>query len=314
MIEVRNLTKRYPGVTAIDGLDFEIPPGEIVGFLGPNGAGKSTTMKILTGYLAPTDGTATIEGLDVTRQSKDVRRLLGYLPETNPLYTEMRVREFLGFRAVLKEVPRRQRRGAVNDAVEACGLEEVADRIVGHLSKGYRQRVGLADAIVHRPQIVILDEPTIGLDPNQVRQVRALIRRLGERRTVILSTHILSEVEIMCQRVILIHRGRIRADGHYRDLIARHQVRHSVRLELRIADGRAVKERLEQVEGVGRVLWSDFGGLHRFVVEPQGREDLREPLYRLAVDRGWDLVELRPDTSVLEALFAALTQGEEAIA
>ena len=205
MIKVENLTKRYAGFTAIRDLNFEVAQGEIVGFLGPNGAGKSTTMKILTSYLPPTSGSATIAGFDIFTESLKARKHLGYLPENTPLYTDMRVSEYLRYRASLKGVSSGKIRQAVGDVLELCNLRDVERKIIGSLSKGYRQRVGLADALVHDPDLLILDEPTIGLDPNQIRQVRQLIKNLGGQRTVLISTHILPEVEIMCSRVIVIH-------------------------------------------------------------------------------------------------------------
>ncbi len=212
MIEVAGLTKRYGDVHAVRGLTFSVGRGEIVGFLGPNGAGKTTTMRMLTTYLTPTSGRAAVGGHDVLDEPLEVRRKVGYLPENVPVYAEMRVREFLTYRAKLKDVPRSKRRAAVDHVVSRCGLLDYETRVLGQLSKGYRQRVGLADALVNDPDLLILDEPTAGLDPIQVREVRGLIRELGERHTLLLSTHILSEVEAVCGRVILIARGRIAID------------------------------------------------------------------------------------------------------
>src|SRR5712691_1542535 len=209
MIEVGNLTKRYAGVTAVSNISFSVARGEVVGLLGPNGAGKSTTMRILACYLPATSGTVRVAGLDVFRQSDEVRRRIGYMPENNPLHYDLRVREYLKFRARLKGLSRKRSRERVDVVTEQCGLTDVSKRIIGHLSKGYRQRVGLADTLVHDPELIILDEPTIGLDPNQIRQVRELIKELGKHRTVLLSTHILPEVEMTCSRVIIIHRGKI---------------------------------------------------------------------------------------------------------
>src|SRR5271156_2527584 len=211
MIKVENLTKRYAGVTAIDGISFEVGKGEIVGFLGPNGAGKSTTMRILSSFMPATSGRASIAGFDVFEKSLEARTHLGYMPENVPLYTDMRVTEYLVYRAQLKGVTGRRLKERVGDVKELCGLKEVQNRIINTLSKGYRQRVGLADALVHEPDLLILDEPTIGLDPNQIRSVRELIRNLGKHHTILLSTHILSEVELTCGRVLVIHRGRIEA-------------------------------------------------------------------------------------------------------
>jgi ABC-2 type transport system ATP-binding protein len=225
LIEARGITKRYGDRLAVDDVSFEVARGEVVGFLGPNGAGKTTTMRILTGFLPPTDGTAVIDGHDMLTDPLRARRSLGYLPEVPPLYPEMDVEGYLRFVAAVKSVPRAKRRAAVERAIDRCGLTEVRRRVIGALSKGYRQRVGLAQAIVHEPPVLILDEPTVGLDPVQIREIRELIRGLampgpeGTQHTVILSTHILSEVEAICQRVILIHRGRKRLDAPIAELV-----------------------------------------------------------------------------------------------
>src|SRR5580704_9830263 len=211
MIEVSNLTKRYAGRTAVDDISFTVAPGEIVGLLGPNGAGKSTTMRVLSGFMPATSGTVRVSGLDVFHDSDEVRKRIGYMPENNPLYPDMRVREYLKFRARLKGLGWRRSRERVNTVMEQCGLTGVSRRIIGQLSKGYRQRVGLADALVHEPDLIILDEPTIGLDPNQIRSVRELIKELGRRHTILLSSHILPEVEMTCNRVLIMREGRILA-------------------------------------------------------------------------------------------------------
>src|SRR5438445_10013502 len=209
MIEVANLTKRYAGVTAVSNLSFSVARGEIVGLLGPTGAGKSTTMRILACYLPATSGTVRIAGLDVFRQSDEVRRRIGYMPENNPLHQDLRVREYLKFRARLKGLSRQRSRERADVVMEQCGLTDVGRRIIGQLSKGYRQRVGLADALVHDPELIILDEPTIGLDPSQLRAVRQLIKSLGNTHTVLISTHILPEAEMMCSRLVIIYNGKI---------------------------------------------------------------------------------------------------------
>ena len=211
MIKVEDLTKRYAGATALNGVSFEVQRGEIVGFLGPNGAGKSTTMRILTGFIPASSGRVQVAGLDVFEHSLEVRERVGYMPENNPLYTDMRVSEYLKFRAKLKRLPRSERQERIPEVMELTGIKDVSHRIIGHLSKGYRQRVGLADALLAEPDLLILDEPTIGLDPVQIRQVRQLIKDLGKRHTILLSTHILPEVEMTCNRVIIIHHGRILA-------------------------------------------------------------------------------------------------------
>jgi ABC-2 type transport system ATP-binding protein len=222
VIKADGLCKRYGGLTAIRDVSFEIAKGEVVGFLGPNGAGKTTTMRILTGYLPPTEGSAIVGGFDLARSPRDAKRVTGYLPETPPLYPEMRVRDYVSYVAALHDVPRAQRREKVEHALGACGLDSVAHRVIGTLSKGFRQRVGLAQAIVHEPAVLVLDEPTSGLDPIQIAEIRELIRRLAaeEGRTVILSTHILAEVEAICQRVLLIAYGQLRVDATLDELRA----------------------------------------------------------------------------------------------
>ena len=212
MIEVSGLVKRYGERTALDGAAFRVEKGEIVGFLGPNGAGKTTTLRILSTYLSPDEGTARVAGYDVVKAPMEVRRRLGYLPEHPPVDLEQTVREYLGFCAAIRDVPRRRRGKAIDDVVERCGLSDVATRLIGNLSKGFRQRVGLAQALVHAPEVVVLDEPTVGLDPHQIREIRQLVRSLGGDHTVLLSSHILPEVAMSCSRVVVIHRGRVAAD------------------------------------------------------------------------------------------------------
>ncbi len=219
-ILVKDITKNFGPTRAVNGVSFEIEPGEIVGFLGPNGAGKTTTLRILTCFIPATTGVARVAGHDVFTESEEVRRKIGYLPENVPLYREMRVREYLGYRAALKRVPRRDRASRIDEALERVQIADHQDRIIGHLSKGYRQRVGLADSLVHDPEVLILDEPTVGLDPNQVAEVRELVRGLAERRTVLFSTHVIPWVEAVCERVIVIHRGLVVADGRIEELTA----------------------------------------------------------------------------------------------
>ncbi len=212
MIEVQDVVKKFAGVTAVDGVSFEVPRGQVVGFLGPNGAGKSTTMRILTGFFPPTEGKVSVDGVDVLREPLEARRRMGYLPESVPLYREMRVIEYLDYRARLKGVRRPDRRRRLDEAIARCGLDGVRRKMIGHLSKGYRQRVGIADVVVHDPPVLVLDEPTVGLDPAQIRDIRELVRDLGSSRTVLLSTHIMQEVEMVCDRVLILVRGRIALD------------------------------------------------------------------------------------------------------
>lgn len=306
MIEVGRLSKRYGAVLAVDDVSFSVGRGEIVGLLGPNGAGKTTTMRILTTFLAPTTGRAALAGHDVLDEPLEVRRHVGYLPENVPLYTEMRVREFLRFRAKLKDVPRSRRKASIGRVIEACRLEEVADRILGHLSKGYRQRVGLADALVHDPEILILDEPTAGLDPLQIREVRALIRELGDKHTILLSTHIMSEVEAVCGRVIVIARGRIALD----DQLDRLQSGRTIVLEAR-GPADAIQGALETAPGVARVLLKEReNGCASFEIQARNDEDLREALAQRVAQNGWPLRRLDRKHTTLEDRFIQAVTAE----
>ena len=312
MIEVRNLTKTYPGAVALDAINFTVAKGEVCGFVGPNGAGKTTTMRILTGFMAPTDGSATVGGHDVVRHSLEVRRRVGYLPESNPLYLEMRVREYLRFRATLKGVERSRREAAVDSAVERCNLGDVSGRIIGHLSKGYRQRIGLADAIVHEPEIVILDEPTIGLDPNQVRDVRKLILDLGrEGKTVLLSTHILSEVEKVCGRVIIIVSGRIKGEGTPGEIS--HKLTATGRVRLDVRGGAAgVRDALLRIRGITGVVEVAREGGRNFLIETSEESAVVPEVVRAASAGNWEVLELGPERKSLEDAFVALTERSAA--
>jgi gliding motility-associated transport system ATP-binding protein len=309
MIKVENLTKRYAGTTAIDDLTFSVEKGEIVGFLGPNGAGKSTTMKILTSYLPATSGRATVAGFDVFENSVEARRHLGYLPENTPLYTDMRVGEYLRYRANLKNVPGNKLKERVGDVLELCSLRDVERKIIGALSKGYRQRVGLADALVHDPELLILDEPTIGLDPNQIRQVRELIKNLGGRRTVLISTHILPEVEIMCSRVIVIHKGRIRAQDTAENLLKNHRASGSMRLEARTGTDNA-RELLGHVAGIKDVTEENAGEFTVFHLRTDANSEPSEAVMRLAVEKRWAVRELARRRPTLEDVFVELTHSD----
>src|SRR3954447_2090660 len=258
MIKVENLTKRYAGQPAIQDLNFEVGKGEIMGFLGPNGAGKSTTMRILSSFMPPTSGRASVAGYDIFSQSLQARAHLGYMPENVPLYNDMRVTEYLNYRAALKGVAHRRIGERVGDVKELCGLKDVEKKLIGTLSKGYRQRVGLADALLHEPDLLILDEPTIGLDPNQIRQVRDLIRNLGKQHTILLSTHILPEVEMTCSRVIIIHRGRLEACDTPENLLSRIRAAGGVALEAKTGADNGAAE-LRKIPGIRDVTVSDDG-------------------------------------------------------
>lgn len=309
MIKVENLTKKFVGFTAIEKLNFEVQKGEIVGFLGPNGAGKSTTMRILAGYIPPTSGTALIAGFDIFEKSLEARKRIGYLPENTPLYQDMRVNEYLRYRANLKRVPSRKVSERVGDVIELCNLKMKERAIIGTLSKGQRQRVGLADALVHDPDLLILDEPTIGLDPNQIRQVRELIKNLANKRTVLISTHILPEVEIMCSRVIVIHQGRIRASDTAENLISNYRAAGNMRMEAR-TDGGDARTALQQLPGVKDVTAEADGDFTIFNFRLEAGADPAEDAMRLAVARQWSVRELTRRRATLEDVFVELTHSD----
>ncbi|MEY2576134.1 MAG: gliding motility-associated transport system ATP-binding protein [Verrucomicrobiota bacterium] len=311
MIKVENLTKRYAGQTAIQDLNFEVGKGEIMGFLGPNGAGKSTTMRILSSFMPPTSGRASIAGFDIFEQSLQARAHLGYMPENVPLYNDMRVTEYLDYRAALKGVPHRRVAERVGDVKELCGLKEVEKKIIGNLSKGYRQRVGLADALVHEPDLLILDEPTSGLDPNQIRQVRDLIKNLGKQHTILLSTHILPEVEMTCSRVIIINRGRIEACDTPENLLGRIRTAGGVFVEAKVGNDDGAEE-LRKIAGVRDVTASVDGEWQVFALRVEANTDVREEVYRLANARHWTLRELSQRKATLEDVFVEITHPDEA--
>jgi ABC-2 type transport system ATP-binding protein len=312
VIEVSELTKRYGSAVAVDRVSFKINRGEIVGLLGPNGAGKTTTIRVLTTYLAPTSGTVSVAGFDVEKQSLEVRRRLGYLPESAPLYDDMRVSDYLEFSAEARGVPGDRRRGRIDYVIEHCGLKQVLNKTVAQLSKGYRQRVGLAQALVHDPEIIILDEPTSGLDPNQIVEIRNLIREIGREKTVVLSTHILQEVSATCNRIIIIHRGRIVADGTQENLRAEED-KQSVYHVCVGGEPAQVMIQLGSLQGVRKIEPADgdtLQGFHRFRVEADRREDLAQGLHRRVVDNGWPMTELSRDSVSLEDVFRKLTHDE----
>ena len=311
MIEVSELTKRYPGRTAVNGISFTVARGEVVGFLGPNGAGKSTTMRMLSSFLPGTSGTARIAGFDVFHQPDEVRRRIGYMPENNPLHLDMRVREFLKFRARLKGLGWRRSRSRVDTVLQQCGLTEVQRRIIGQLSKGYRQRVGLADALVHEPDLIMLDEPTIGLDPHQIRSVRALIKELARKHTVLLSTHILSEVEMTCSRVLILNRGEIIAADTTANLEKRLSLDGGVVAEI-AAPTSALKEAFRDLPDALRMDFEAIDGdFHRLTLTPKAGVDLRPAVFDLVRSNGWTLRELTRRHHSLEEIFVHLTRGKK---
>jgi ABC-2 type transport system ATP-binding protein len=315
MIKVEGLTKRYARTVAVNDISFEVERGQIVGFLGPNGAGKTTTMRILTCFLPPTSGKASIAGFDVQEQAMEVKKRIGYLPETPPVYPEMEVIEYLDFAGQLKGISKSDIKARVDDVVGRCALGDVRTKLIGKLSKGYRQRVGLAQAIIHNPDVLILDEPTSGLDPAQIIEIRNLLKELSGEHTIILSTHILSEVEHSCERVIIISQGRVVAQDTVANLTNRLHGSESVSLEVQPANGRPgaseVQQRLEQVSGVSRVMMKDSrDGRLIFEVESlQGRQ-IRAELARSVVNAGWDLNELHAVGLSLEEIFLQLTTAE----
>lgn len=311
MIKVSGLTKTYAGVTAIKDLDFTVAKGEIVGFLGPNGAGKSTTMRILSCFLPATSGRASVAGFDVASQSREVRSRVGYMPENVALYPEMRVQEYLEYRAALKGVRGRRNRQRVNAVKELCSLRDVERKLIGALSKGYRQRVGLADALLHDPDLLILDEPTIGLDPNQIRQVRQLIHDLGKRHTILLSTHILTEVEMICNRVLIIDRGRIAASDTAENLAGRVRTAGGVTAEIRAGAGE-LETALASLPGVRKAEVVPLDdGWHGCTLRTDADHDPREEVARLAAARSWPLRALGREQVSLEHVFAEITQAGE---
>lgn len=318
MIVVRELTKVYGQTLAVDHISFEVGKGQIVGFLGPNGAGKSTTLKILTCYLPPTSGGATVNGFDIFHQSEQVRENLGYLPENVPLYTEMKVREYLDFRARLRRMDRATRRQRIDYVLERCWLKPVEHKTISHLSKGYRQRVGLADALLHNPAVLILDEPTVGLDPTQIRETRKLIKDLGGHHTVILSTHILPEVEATCDRAIVISAGRIVAQGSPDELRASRRLTARVLVECR-GPRAEIEAALLRVSGVSKVEILDGeshnGSEAKYVtaaLRAKDGYDIREEAARTVIQHGWPLREIRLEHATLEEFFVQVTADQAA--
>lgn len=318
MIRIQNLTKRYGRTVAVDGISFEVKEGSITGFLGPNGAGKTTTMRVITGFLPPTEGKVEVAGFDVLEQPLEVKRRIGYLPETPPLYPEMEVEEYLTFVGRLKGVPRSQIKQRVDEVSERCAITEVRKMLIGKLSRGYRQRVGLAQAIIHNPPVLILDEPTSGLDPKQIIETRQLIRSLAPEHTVILSTHILPEVEQTCQDVIIINKGKLVAKDTVENLTRRLRGAEALSVEVQSRDGlldvARVQQRLEQVPGVSRVVLKHHTDSQAsFEVESLLGRSVRADVARAIVESGWNLTELRPVAMSLEEIFLQLTSEEPTV-
>jgi ABC-2 type transport system ATP-binding protein len=317
MIKVEGLTKRYARNVAVDNISFEVEKGQIVGFLGPNGAGKTTTMRVLTCFLPPTTGTAKVAGFDVLESPLEVKRHIGYLPETPPLYPEMEVVEYLDFVGCLKGLPSNERKRRVDEVMEKCAVTDVRTKLIGKLSKGYRQRVGLAQAIIHNPDVLVLDEPTAGLDPKQIIETRETIKKLAGDHTIILSTHILPEVESTCQRVVIISKGKLVATDTVSNLTNRLRGSETVLVEVGGREGALdtgdVQRRLEQVAGVSRVIaLDDRQDNVRFEVESLKDRSVRADLARAVVESGWNLHELHTVGLSLEEIFLQLTGGAQA--
>lgn len=306
MISVKNLTKQYENITAVNRISFDVKKGEIVGFLGPNGAGKTTTMRILTCFMPATSGTASIAGFDVFEDSYEVKRRIGYLPEVPPVYSEMTVRDYLYFVATIKALPKKVMRSAIDECVGRCNLGNVQNRLIGHLSKGYKQRVGLAQALVHKPQVLILDEPTIGLDPKQIIEIRTLIKDLAHDHTVILSTHILPEVTQTCQRIIIINEGKIVAIDTYDRLSA--QLRKTDKIELKLKSLVGAAEKIRAIPGILNVLQDDQKKI--LFIESQVNDDIREEIAKMSVKNNFGLLEMKLASFSLEDVFLKLTTEE----
>jgi ABC-2 type transport system ATP-binding protein len=311
MIDVQNLTKQYAGRTAVNSISFQVEPGEIVGFLGPNGAGKSTTMRILSGYMPATSGLARVAGFDVFSQSIQVRKSVGYMPEMAPLYTDMKVKEYLNFRAELKGLSGHPMRRRVGEVMELTGVTDMRRRLIGNLSKGYRQRVALADALVHKPGLLILDEPTNGLDPVQIRHVRDLLRSLKSKHTVLLSTHILREVEQTCDRVIMIHQGRLRANNTPENLTS--QLRSTTLLHLEIDGPDNLTEKLATLSGVRKTTEENVlvQPWRRFTLRVEPGHDIRDAVMELAMKQNWRIREMHRQLPNLEDVFVELSMNAE---
>lgn len=311
MIEAYNLTKYYGDFLAIEDVSFKVGKGQIVGFLGPNGSGKTTTMRILTGFMPPSSGTAKVADHDILEESLEARRKVGYLPETVPLYTDMTVRSYLDFQGALRGMTKKRLRTRLDDVIGVCRLGDYRDTIIGKLSKGYRQRVGIAQAILHEPDVLILDEPTIGIDPRQVVETRQLIKGLGKEHTLLLSTHILPEVSMVCEQVIVINDGRVVAVDKPENLSARLRGSEQLRMEVR-GPSKDVLTKLRSVKGVREVKWAPgVGDRNGYTIEAQPGLDLREEMARLVVNSGWGLQGLQTGGLSLEEIFLKLTTKEE---
>jgi len=309
MISIQNLTKVYDDVCAVDSMSLDIPEGQILGLLGPNGAGKSTTLRILTGYLPPTEGTIFINGLDVRKESKEAKKLIGYLPESSPIYSDMLVYDYLDYIAEVRGLDQLNKERRLKELSGLCGIRDVMHKTVSSLSKGYKQRVGLALAMMSDPEILVLDEPTSGLDPNQIAEIRSIIKEIGKEKTIIFSTHILSEAEATCDRIVIVNNGKIAADGSMEELKTSAQPEQIIKLSLRDADQNEAKEIFSEIEGVGDISCIARGNQLDF--ELYSSRDLRAELYLTIKNRDWILLELLQEKKSLENVFRLLTSEEE---
>ena len=311
MIEVRELTKSYGTTIAVDNVTFDAHAGEVLGFLGPNGAGKTTTMRILTCYLSADAGTATVAGYDVFEESVEVRKHIGYLPESAPLYTDMGVIEYLNFMTQVRNIPKSQRKERIRTVIDTCGLDDVIQKDIGELSKGYRQRVGLAQSLIHDPPILILDEPTSGLDPNQISEIRNLIKNIGQEKLVLFSTHILPEVSATCSRILIINNGKIVANGTPEELSSQAKGEEIVHITIR-GSQETIEAQLNALEFVSQwnYIGTDNGTVSYQINAAQG-SDAAEALFRVVVENGWSLTELRQESVDLEDVFRNLTDKEQ---
>ena len=310
MIKVDNLTKRFGRHSAVSGASFEAADGEVVGFLGPNGAGKTTTIRILTGFLPATSGTATVDGLDVGEHPLETRRRIGYLPESVPLYRDMRIREYLRFRGHIKGLRGDSLRRRMDEVIEQCGLGDVRRKMIKTLSKGFRQRVGLADALIHDPPLLILDEPTNGLDPNQIRSIRNLIKELGESHTILLSTHILSEVEMICDKIVIIDGGTVLASDTPSNLVSTMRSAGRISVEVK-ADPESARKKMSALDQVKKVIHErNRGNWGEFSILVESGTDTRERLANLAREEGWPLRSLHRHAATLEDVFVELTRKD----
>ena len=311
MIEVRELTKSYGTTVAVDNVTFDAHAGEVLGFLGPNGAGKTTTMRILTCYLSADAGTATVAGYDVFEESVEVRKHIGYLPESAPLYTDMGVIEYLNFMTQVRNIPKSQRKERIRTVIDTCGLDDVIQKDIGELSKGYRQRVGLAQSLIHDPPILILDEPTSGLDPNQISEIRNLIKNIGQEKLVLFSTHILPEVSATCSRILIINNGKIVANGTPEELSSQAKGEEIVHITIR-GTQETIETQLNELEFVSQ--WNQVGtdnGTVTYQINAAHGSDAAEALFHVVVENGWSLTELRQESLDLEDVFRNLTDKEQ---